>query len=153
DAFLERVRQAVKSGNRTGGGALLPRGLAGYQGAGPDPVARFQAECTAAGGQVHVVTDSAAAIAKVVELVKERSVRKALVGQSPLIDTLDLAGPLQLLGIDVVQVEELTLANCREPVFAAGVGITGVDFLVAETGSVVLRARPGEPRSVSLLPP
>ncbi len=32
-------------------------------------------------------------------------------------------------------------------------GITGVDYLVAETGSVVLASRPGQPRSLSLLPP
>src|SRR5207249_5699808 len=36
---------------------------------------------------------------------------------------------------------------------SAAVGISGVDYLVAETGTVVLAARPEEPRSLSLLPP
>jgi L-lactate dehydrogenase complex protein LldG len=32
-------------------------------------------------------------------------------------------------------------------------GISGVDFLVAETGTVVLHSGPLQPRSLSLLPP
>ena len=40
-----------------------------------------------------------------------------------------------------------------EQFFAADVGVTGADFLVAETSSIVVRARPDEPRSLSLLPP
>ena len=35
----------------------------------------------------------------------------------------------------------------------AGIGITGADYAVAETGSVVLLARPGTSRLVSLVPP
>jgi L-lactate dehydrogenase complex protein LldG len=37
--------------------------------------------------------------------------------------------------------------------FAADVGISGVDYLIAETGSVVLLTKPDQPRSLSLLPP
>jgi L-lactate dehydrogenase complex protein LldG len=33
------------------------------------------------------------------------------------------------------------------------VGISGVDCLIAETGTIALLARPEEPRSLSLLPP
>src|SRR5436853_74349 len=32
-------------------------------------------------------------------------------------------------------------------------GASGVDYLVAETGSIAILARPEEPRSLSLLPP
>jgi L-lactate dehydrogenase complex protein LldG len=35
----------------------------------------------------------------------------------------------------------------------ADVGVTGVDLAVAETGTLVLRAAAGRPRSTSLLPP
>ena len=40
----------------------------------------------------------------------------------------------------------------REAFFASQLGITGVDYLVAETGSAVMLARPDQPRSTSLLP-
>jgi L-lactate utilization protein LutC len=41
----------------------------------------------------------------------------------------------------------------RDALFAADLGISGVAYLVAETGSVVVASRPDEPRSLSLLPP
>jgi L-lactate dehydrogenase complex protein LldG len=52
--------------------------------------------------------------------------------------------------------ENRTVAHASgsdKPFFAADVGITGVDFLIAETGSLVMRSSPGQPRSISLLPP
>ena len=62
DAFLERVRQAVAEGNRAGAApALAARDGVGYQGAGADPVQRFCAELTAAGGWAYVVADACAA--------------------------------------------------------------------------------------------
>ncbi len=41
----------------------------------------------------------------------------------------------------------------REAAAAAGLGLTGVDLALAETGTLVLRSGPGRPRSTSLLPP
>jgi len=37
--------------------------------------------------------------------------------------------------------------------YRADVGISGVDYLIAETGSVALLTRPGQPRGLTLLPP
>jgi L-lactate utilization protein LutC len=153
DAFLQRVRQAVQAGNRAGTAALEPRGQTGYQGAGPDPVARFTAECTAAGGQVYLVPGQEEAIAKVLDLVEARSLRKILLGRGRYLDSLQLTGPLRARGLEIVPVDGLTPAGCRDPLFAAEVGVSGVHYLVAETGTVVLEARPEEPRSLSLLPP
>jgi L-lactate dehydrogenase complex protein LldG len=153
EAFLERVRQAVQAGNRSGSFPLQPRGQTGYQGAGADPVARFSAECAAAGGQVHVVSDRESAGGKVIELVQGRAARSALVGQGSVVDPLGLAERLRSLGIEVMSVGPHSPATARAGFFAAEVGITGVDYLIAETGTVVLKARPGEPRSLSLLPP
>ena len=41
----------------------------------------------------------------------------------------------------------------REKTLGAAVGVTGVDYAVAETGSAVIVARPGVARLASLLPP
>ena len=49
--------------------------------------------------------------------------------------------------------ETLSPEGSRDPLFAADLGISAADFLIAETGTVVLRACPDEPRSLSLLPP
>jgi L-lactate utilization protein LutC len=154
DAFLRRVREAVRAGNRPGGGERIePRESVGYQGAGPDPAARFCAELTAAGGQAHPVPDSNSAAACVQELVQAGSARRVLLGRGAFLDPLGLAPRLRALDVEVIEADTLPEDASREAFFAADLGITGVDYLVAETGTVVLLARPEAPRSLSLLPP
>jgi L-lactate utilization protein LutC len=154
DRFLQRVRQAVTAGNRSGSAVPLePRGTVGYQGSGPDPVTRFRDELTAAGGCCHVVPDREAAVAKVLELVQSKSARGVLVGRGPFVDSLDSPARLGTLEVEVTAVDTLAFDTSLEPFFAADIGISGVDYLIAETGSVALLAQPGEPRSLSLLPP
>jgi L-lactate dehydrogenase complex protein LldG len=147
ERFLKQVREAVARGNRASGVPALPeRGRVGYQGAGDDPVARFCQEFAAAGGQAHVVADGPAAVARVRELVTARSPARVLLGEGTFLDTLDLQGGLEGLA-------EVVRDGDREAFFAADVGITGVEQLIAETGSLALASRPGQPRSLSLLPP
>lgn len=149
DRFLQRVREAVAAGNRAGAASPLePRGDVGYQGAGPDPVARFRDELAAAGGKAHVVPDRPAAVAKVLELVEAKAARRVLLGRGAVIDALNLDDVLRSHGIAVFDPRA-----GREDAFAADLGITGVDYLVAETGSVALLSGPDRPRSFSLLPP
>jgi len=50
-------------------------------------------------------------------------------------------------------INELEVNSCREPFFAADIGISTVYCLVAETGSIVLHSAITQPRSLSLLPP
>src|SRR5262249_38763881 len=54
---------------------------------------------------------------------------------------------------DVTTVTGLPEEGCRDRFFAADLGVSGVDYLVAETGSVVVLTGPDGPRSLSLLPP
>jgi L-lactate utilization protein LutC len=152
DEFLQRVRQAVAEGNRAGGSPALPaRGSTGYQGAGADPVARFRNEFAAAGGQTHLVGDHTAAAATVLHLVRTRPVRRVLLGGGDILTALQVVPPLREAGIEVVEVG--TQQTSREYFFAADLGLSGVDYLIAETGSVILASRPAQPRSLSLLPP
>lgn len=154
ESFLRRVRQAVQAGNRPG--AAVPqeeRGRLGYQGAGADPVARFRQELEAAGGKLSVMSDAASAAVAVLELVRSAAARRVLLGSGPVLDGLSLAGPLDALGVEVVRVATLTAADGRDPFFAADAGISGVRYLIAETGSIVVESAATEPRSLSLLPP
>jgi L-lactate dehydrogenase complex protein LldG len=154
DAFLQRVRHAVAEGNRAGHAPALPaRGGLGYQGAGPDPVARFVQELTAAGGVAHLVPDRAAAAAKVAELVRARGARRVLLGRGRVLDSLPLADVLARAGVEVTPAAKLPPGDCRGPLFAADVGISEPDHLIAETGSLAVAASPEEPRSLTLLPP
>lgn len=154
ERFLQQVRQAVAEGNRAGHAPpLASRGAVGYQGGGPDPVTRFEGEFRAAGGQMYRVADAASAAATVVQLIEARAARQVLVGSGALVGALELPGRLQPLGVKVESVDRLGPENCRMAFFGADVGISGVDYLIAETGSLVILARPDQPRSLSLLPP
>jgi L-lactate dehydrogenase complex protein LldG len=149
DRFLGNVRAAVAAGNRAGQVPSLPeRAGVGYQGAGDDPVARFAAELLAAGGTCHVVADRSAAIATVLDILDKQAVKRVLVGVGPVIDTLDLPRLLRDRGVEVSDP-----GASRPTLFAADASVTGVDFLIAETGSIALRTAPDQPRSLSLLPP
>jgi L-lactate dehydrogenase complex protein LldG len=154
EAFLQRVRQAAAEGNRAGATpSLEPRGTVGYQGAGPDPVARFAEQLAAAGGFPYVVPDGATAIRTVMDLVQRRPAAQILLGEGAALDALDLRRHLLEAGLQVTLVSSLNVSSSRDPFFAADIGISGVAYLVAETGSIVVVSRPDEPRSLSLLPP
>jgi L-lactate utilization protein LutC len=154
DAFLQRVRQAVRVGNRSGAPPALPqRDLIGEPGAGADPVARFCETFTAAGGTSHVVADREAAATTVIQLVRSRQAMRILLGRGDFLDALQLPDRLAKLGLSVTRADWLAMPSDRDNVFAADLGISGVHALVAETGSLVVVARPTEPRSLTLLPP
>lgn len=152
DAFLKRVRDAVIEGNRAGGVPPLPdRGRTGYQGAGPNPIARLRQELTAAGGQFLAVRDAREALALIERIVAEKNARKVLVGDGAILESLDLEKTLS--GVEVLRVRSLDSANEREAFFRADIGISGVDHVIAETGTIVLQTRRDQPRSLSLLVP
>jgi len=154
DAMLQRVRQAVADGNRAGAAvAMFGRGGTGYQGAGVDPVKRFCDELVAAGGHAHVVANANAAAARVLELVQAKSARRVLVGRGQVLDTLLLPQRLGERAVEVHVVNELEPSTQRDAFFKADLGISGVAYAIAETGTLVMASRPQDPRSLSLLPP
>jgi L-lactate utilization protein LutC len=148
ERFLNSVREAVRAGNRAGAPPLPERGQVGYQGAGADPVGKLLAEFAAAGGVPHLVADAAGAVAAVVDVVRRRGARRVLLAGGPFIDSLDLRSALTAIGVEIVPPDAP-----REALFAADVGVTGVEAVVAETGTIVLATRPDQPRAASLLPP
>lgn len=153
EAFLARVREAVREGNRAGGAPPLPdRGSVGYQGAGADPVDRLASEWSAAGGHFHRAAGEAEALRKIQEILAEINPNRVLLGGGLFIDKMDLknrlSGPYS-----VQRVVDLAPVFDREAFFAADLGISAVDQVVAETGTLALATRPDQPRSVSLLVP
>jgi L-lactate utilization protein LutC len=87
------------------------------------------------------------------DIVRKKAARKVLIGEEPLVGDLGLLVPLILAGIDVIQAGSLTEDQARSKMFAADLAVTGVDCLIAETGSVAVLTEPKRPRSPSLLPP
>ncbi|MEX2188963.1 MAG: lactate utilization protein [Pirellulales bacterium] len=157
DAFLERVRQATQAGRAF---RVAPHGdvteTTGYVGGGDDLCATFAAEANAVGGRARVVADFDAARLVLADWLRERRPASALVWRHEVLAKLRLADLLAELG--VAELDHDTLSAMppearRTTTLAADVGITSADFAIAETGTLVMLARPGQERLSSLAPP
>ncbi|PIE68156.1 MAG: lactate utilization protein C [Deltaproteobacteria bacterium] len=119
--------------------------------------------------EVHCVSSASGAatvmVDKIVSVPTEwNGPRQVCTWNDPLIDSLGLKSLLAKHGIPVVSMTDFVpladadrisadqQAALRKGVVDSFVGITTADFCVADTGTLVLRTRPGQPRSVSLVP-
>jgi len=155
EQFLSRVSDAVAAGNRAGHApADIPdRGSTGYQGAGDDPVARFLRELKAAGGQGVAVADVDEAADVVETLLNELGAKRVLLGRWNLPTDFDAVALIRATGAELLDASSAAPADALSRYATADVGLTGCDYLIAETGSVVVLSQPEQPRSLSLLPP
>ena len=80
-------------------------------------------------------------------LVKEQNIRKATVWETPYLRRLGITEILKALSVDLVppNASKHEMALCD-------LGITEADYLLPETGTLVLRSSVDKPRGVSLLP-
>jgi len=91
---------------------------------------------------------SPAAIADALKaLVSEQHIQKATVWDTSYLKQLGIADSLGSLGVELVSpnADKYAMALCD-------LGITEADFILPETGTLVLRSSAEKPRGVSLLP-
>jgi L-lactate dehydrogenase complex protein LldG len=80
-------------------------------------------------------------------LVAENGIRKATLWRTPLFEQLGLEQTLRSLGVDLV-----SPTASKHDMALCDLGITEADYLLPETGTLVLRSSAEQPRAVSLLP-
>jgi L-lactate dehydrogenase complex protein LldG len=80
-------------------------------------------------------------------LVSECNIRKATFWHTPLFEKLGFQSILLDLGVDLV-----SPVASKHDMALCDLGITEADFLLPETGTLVLRSSAEKPRAVSLLP-
>ncbi len=85
-------------------------------------------------------------------LIRENQIQNAVSWSDPVIEKARVKESLEVLGVDF-QDRFGDEAGFKRACAQADLGITGVDAIVDETGTLVLRTGPGRDRSVSLLPP
>lgn len=156
DAFLARVREAAAQGRGSGVQVRPTPPETGYLGVAGDLVERFAAEVNAVGGQAYVVSDHAAAAAQLHALLAEAGARAAVCWRHAVLDRLGLADLLAAPGVaryDYERLAALPADEARAALLACDVGLTSCDCAIAETGTLVMVARPGQERLASLLPP
>jgi L-lactate dehydrogenase complex protein LldG len=117
---------------------------------------------------VKAVSDESSAASAIVDLVRKKDPewgdQKSVVGwDHPLIQRLNLVEPLQKLGVpffvtafdDTRDKDDLssgTREKLRQQIIDSYIGITSADFCMADAAALVMRTRPGQARSVSLVP-
>jgi L-lactate dehydrogenase complex protein LldG len=80
-------------------------------------------------------------------LVAEQNIRKAAVWETPGLKRLGATDILHALGVELVSPNAI-----KHEMALCDLGVTEADYLLAETGTLVLRSSAEKPRAVSLLP-
>ena len=96
------------------------------------------------------------AIGHIASLASSLGVESLVRTDQPIFEGFPVDAALEGLGLTVTTItqgEGRSRESLRERIIAAGIGLTGADYAVAETGSVVIVPRKGLSRLVSLVPP
>ncbi|MGD9079475.1 MAG: lactate utilization protein [Desulfobacterales bacterium] len=97
--------------------------------------------------------------AAITELVRDKDPewgdqKSVAAWQHPLIESLELPDVLAEQGVPVyfADLQKIDRENLRQRIIDSYIGITSADFCMADTATLVMRTRPGQARSVSLVP-
>ena len=150
NAFLNRVRQATVKGRsfRVTTPDSFPDQLA-YVGASPSPLLCIKRELESVGAKVYCVsgkTEVQDCLNRVLEKIKPQSV---LSWTHPVIDKYEIRSLLRKRHVTLCSPDD----QDTDRRFKAEMGISSVDWAIAETGSLIVCSKPEQPTDVSLLPP
>ena len=176
DHFLDNVRKALRAGSDADSGSAAVSGLASIdtpdveslardalesaRGNGAALFAKFQDSAERAGCVVSRVQRLEAATEHIGSTVENLGARTVVRSNHAILGQMGIDAILSAAGVQVVQMagsetadERLNGQVLRDKTASADIGITGVDYAIAETGSCVIIPRLGVSRMVSLLPP
>ena len=116
---------------------------------------RLVMELEAVGGVIHRASSLDQARTHIIKALRGLQARHMVRTQAPVLEELDLDRAFFEAGIESTVCDARVDAreDIRESAFSSEVGLTGVDYGVAETGTLVLLTRPAEGRAISLVPP
>jgi L-lactate dehydrogenase complex protein LldG len=112
---------------------------------------RFEEELTLVGGSVRRVASREDLVGFLSDLCMKEAYRSIVLSREASLEELGIEEKLKkhLSGITLSKVSG---TNLIDQLRGADVGVTGCEYLVAETGTVALRSSPEAPRALSLLP-
>lgn len=117
-------------------------------------IAEFTQELTSQSGVVHRVKDKHEAVAKLTTIAASEGLTRIIASTDNVIAALDLRTWGQKNGLEVVFADDFKDRDAfKNVVFSeADAGITGADFAVAESGTLILCHDKSQPRLISLAP-
>lgn len=117
-------------------------------------IARFQDELTRVGGFFYAAESTEAVCEYVEKLAVAGDVKSVVAWNAPVIQEIGLARSVENAGAKLIQDRaETGPGEFIQQAITAGIGITAVDYGLADTGTLVVLAGEGRARSASLLPP
>jgi len=163
--FLDRVRREMAKTRGLFPATTAPRSARPQEAADavrrqlverwPQALERFKVEFERIAGVFHRVSRLDEVPPVLARIAAERGVREAI-GWDPGELGWDLRAALAPHGIAVRPAppggDEADRTRHRDEAARAPLGVTGVDWALAETGTLILASGPGRPRSTSLLP-
>ena len=161
--LLDRIRNSL---GLPAGQASVPGNLAPWTapGAAPsevsDTLAYFENELRAVGGSTHRAAGRSQIMSVLAGILTDRG-SGAVLSRNPLLAALDIEGILTDMAVPVAKWTANPAADpgpeaareYRDRSFSAGVGITGVDFALAESGTLLLTSLTEGSQLASLAPP
>ncbi len=124
-----------------------------------DLLNRLAESADAAGWKVHRARNPEAAAGLVAEICEQKSAGSVLRSSHDVLEEIGTDDAVTNTGATIAVTEHVGETNrglveeSKQRAFSTDIGITGVDYAVAETGTVVLHPRGGLSRLVSLAPP
>jgi L-lactate dehydrogenase complex protein LldG len=86
-------------------------------------------------------------------LIQRHGAQRIALSHAPILSRLGLEARLEQSGKTIISLPHDDLDRYKEQLMSADLGITGVSFALADTGTLVLLAGEAEGRLASLLPP
>jgi L-lactate dehydrogenase complex protein LldG len=120
-------------------------------------VHRFVEELRALRAHVFLARTIEDGRASIREVVLQREVRSVALSASPAVVSLGVESVLAEVGVEIIPLPADSATSSRleykRRLMTADLGITGADFGLAESGTLVVRTGQSEGRLVSLVPP
>ena len=162
--MLERIRKALGRPPRGSSAAQEPRSdwpdLGPVLPPIPELVPKFEEELQKVSGCAYRVTSAAGLEETLDGILSAAEARTVILSRNPLLGRLGLADKIRSRGLAVASwtdegtaAEARTGPSFREQCFAAEVGISGVEFVLAESGTLILTSRTEGSQLASLAPP
>lgn len=149
EEMLSKVRSALKRTADSDVAAIPATARISPRGAGDTEaeLTAFFGEVEKLGGKTRRISGVADLYEALKELVKVEEVKKATVWQTADLMAWGIEDTLKSFGVEIVSpyAPNREVAECE-------LGVTGADFALPETGTLVLRSSIEQPRTVSLLP-
>jgi L-lactate dehydrogenase complex protein LldG len=150
--FLQNIRkrQSTTSHNQPAHPGRFPRPVRTLP---SDWAAEFGQRLTAVGGHIYHVNNPETARLQLRDIIthlrgKSVPLQQAVITTHPILHDLELDALLPRL-----EIESFAMGHSSFNIQDADLGLTGVEYAIASSGTIVMVASPQHPRSASLLPP